>query len=119
MRDAKGCHSDMIEVIAYTDSRGRNAFRRWRGRLDPIARDRVTIAIERMETGNLSNTKSVGRGVLEYRMEFGPGYRIYFGRDGDTLIILLGGGTKSRQHRDVENAKALWQEYKRSKRRRT
>ena len=70
-----------------------------------------------MRAGNLSNARSLGRGVSEYRINFGPGYRIYFGRDGDTLIILLGGGTKSRQHRDIQNAQALWQEYRRSKRR--
>lgn len=69
-----------------------------------------------MRQGNLSNSKSIGRGVSEYRLDFGPGYRIYFGRDGDALIILLGGGTKARQHRDIENAKILWQEYRRSKR---
>lgn len=109
----------MIEVIAYTDRRGRNAFRRWYARLDPIARVRVRNVLDRMESGNLSNAKGVGRGVLEYRMDFGPGYRIYFGRDGDTLIILLGGGTKSRQNRDIQNAHALWQEYRRSKRRET
>ena len=98
----------MIEVIAYTDYRGRNPFRRWFARLDPIAVGRVTAAIEQMEAGNLSNVRSVGRGVSEYR--------IYFGRDGDTLIILLGGGTKRRQHRDIENARASWQEYGRRKR---
>ena len=66
--------------------------------------------------GNLSNAKGVGGGVLEYRIDFGPGYRIYFGRDGDALIILLGGGTKVRQQRDIETAVALWREYKRRKR---
>ena len=65
----------------------------------------------------MSNSKSVGHGVSEFRMDFGPGYRIYFGRDGDALIILLGGGTKARQHRDIENARMLWQEYRRIKRR--
>ena len=70
-----------------------------------------------MELGNLSNVRSVGSGVSEYRIDFGPGYRIYFGRDGDTLIILLAGGTKQRQQRDVEAAKALWQEYRQRKRR--
>ena len=106
----------MIEIREYIDARGRNPFQRWIARLDPITRDRVAMALERMEAGNLSNAKSVGRGALEYRMDFGPGYRIYFGRDGDTLIILLGGGTKSRQHRDIENAKASWQDYRRRKR---
>ena len=106
----------MIEIREYIDARGRNPFQRWIARLDPITRDRVAMALERMEAGNLSNAKGVGRGALEYRMDFGPGYRIYFGRDGDTLIILLGGGTKSRQHRDIENAKASWQDYRRRKR---
>ena len=58
----------------------------------------------------------MGAGVLEYRIDFGPGYRVYFGRDGDTLIILLGGGTKTRQQKDIKIAQDLWQEYRRRKR---
>jgi putative addiction module killer protein len=65
--------------------------------------------------GNLSKTKSVGSGVFEYKIDFGPGYRIYFGRDGDTLIILLGGGTKKRQNNDIQTAQARWTDYKRRK----
>ncbi len=53
--------------------------------------------------------------MSELRLDFGPGYRVYFGRDGETLIVLLGGGTKKRQQADIERAKELWQEYKRSK----
>ena len=109
----------MIEVIAYTDDRGRNAFWRWYDDLDAAAKARVEAAIFRMEQGNLSNVRGVGRGVLEYRIHYGPGYRVYFGRDGDTLIILLGGGTKTRQNRDIENARVLWQEYRRRKRQET
>jgi putative addiction module killer protein len=60
--------------------------------------------------GNLSNAKGVGEGVLEYRIDWGPGYRVYFGRDGAVLVILLTGGTKQR---DIEQAKALWADYKR------
>ncbi len=107
----------MIEVREYIDDRGRNRFARWINRLDKIATRRIDIAIAQMQAGNLSNARSVGRGVSEYRIHFGPGYRIYFGMDGDTLIILLGGGTKSRQHLDIENARILWQEYRRHKRR--
>jgi putative addiction module killer protein len=66
-----------------------------------------------MEQGNLSNVKSVGGGVLEYRIDFGPGYRVYFGRDGDTLVILLSGGSKKRQQRNIEAAWTSWQDYKR------
>ena len=72
-----------------------------------------------METGNLSNVKGAGGGVLECRIHFGPGYRVYLGRDGDTLIILLGGGDKRRQQKDIEDAQDLWQEYKRRKRQET
>ena len=68
-----------------------------------------------MEAGNLSNVKGVGSGVLERRIHTGPGYRVYFGRDGDTLIVLLGGGTKARQQRDIEDARELWKTYKRRK----
>ena len=69
-----------------------------------------------MAQGNLGNAKSVGSGVQEYRIEFGPGYRIYFGRDGDRLVILLGGGTKKRQQDDIRDAQAYWVDYRRRKR---
>ena len=62
-----------------------------------------------------SNVRGVGSGVLEYRINIGPGYRVYFGRDGNTLVVLLGGGTKVCQQRDIENARDLWREYKRRK----
>ena len=77
---------------------------------------RATTALYRMEMGNLSNARGVDGGVLEYRIDFGPGYRIYFGRDGDVLIILLGGRTKARQQGDIEAAVALWREFRRNKR---
>ena len=65
--------------------------------------------------GNLSSVQGVGQGVPEYRIHFGPGYRVYFGRDGNTLIVLLGGGVKRHQQNDIEDARALWQDYKRRK----
>lgn len=67
-------------------------------------------------SGNFSNVKAVGQGVSEYKLTFGPGYRIYFGKDGNRLVILLGGGTKKRQSRDIENAQLLWKSYKQRKR---
>ena len=69
--------------------------------------------MDRMGRGLLSNVKGVGAGVLEYRIDSGPGYRIYFGRDGEKLIVLLGGGTKRRQQGDIETAKRLWRDYRR------
>ncbi|UFS71490.1 hypothetical protein LPW11_04650 [Geomonas sp. RF6] len=69
------------------------------------------MAILRMEQGNLSSLKWF-RGIGECRINWGPGYRIYLGRDGERLIILLGGGTKKGQQKDIERAVALWGEYK-------
>jgi len=66
--------------------------------------------------GYTSNVKGVGAGVYEYRIDFGPGYRIYFGNDGDWLVILLAGGTKKRQDADISAAKGHWSDYKRRKR---
>ncbi len=102
----------MIEVREYIDAVGRSPYARWFNRLNAQAAAKVAMATVRMAQGNLSNTKGVGGGVFEYRINFGPGYRIYFGKDGDTLIILLGGGTKSRQQADIELARSLWREYR-------
>ena len=95
----------MFEVREYVDTRGRSPFTRWFDRLDARAAARVATALFRMEQGNLSNAKGVGAGVFEYRVDAGPGFRIYFGKDVDSLIILLGSGTKGRQQRDIEAAR--------------
>ena len=106
----------MIEIREYIDGRGRSPFGRWFDGLDSSAAVRVRTALARMAAGNLSSIRGVGSGVLERRIHVGPGYRVYFGRDGDTLIVLLGGGTKARQQKDIEDARELWQEYKRRRR---
>jgi putative addiction module killer protein len=108
----------MLEIRYYVAANGDEPFADWFAELEAIARAKVARAIARMEQGNLSNVKSVGEGVLEYRIDFGPGYRVYFGRDGETLVILLTGGTKKRQQRDIDAAHAYWQDYKQDKRRR-
>ena len=77
-----------------------------------MAGAKVTIALARIRQGNLSNVKGVGAGVFEYRIDFGPGYRVYFGRDGDSLVILFAGGTKRRQQHDIATAQARWADYK-------
>ena len=88
----------------------------WFESLDAAAAAKVVTALARMELGNLSNSKSVGAGVTEFRIDWGPGYRIYFGRDGEELVILLGGGTKKRQQADIARALERWQDYKARKR---
>jgi len=102
-------------IVEYVDEHGRSAFGAWFATLDARAAARIATALYRMEQGNLSNAKSVCKGVFEYKLHFGPGYRIYFGQDGDTLVLLLNGGTKKRQSNDIEKAWALWAEYKRRK----
>lgn len=102
-------------VQEYTSTNDRNPFAKWFDRLDPKAAAKVTVALTRMEQGNFSEVQGVGGGVYERRIHFGPGYRIYFGKDGDDLIILLGGGTKKRQQQDIKAARGLWQEYKQHK----
>ena len=105
----------MIEVKEYLDAQDRSPYAKWFGSLDAPAAAKVTAALLRMEQENFSNVKGVGGGVFEYRIDFGPGYRVYFGKDGEALIILLGGGTKKRQQKDVETAHTLWQEYRQRK----
>jgi putative addiction module killer protein len=105
--------SPMLEIRYYVAADDRQPFAEWFADLQPVTRAKITRAIARMEQGNLSNVKPVGGGVLEYRIDFGPGYRVYFGRDGEKLIILLTGGSKKRQQSDIEAALACWQDYKR------
>jgi putative addiction module killer protein len=103
------------QIHEYLNAAGVSPFARWRERLDATARARVTLAVYRLEGGNFSAAKGAGSGVYELRLDFGPGYRVYFGKDGEQLVILLGGGIKKRQQADIETARALWQEYKRRK----
>ncbi len=106
----------MTEVGEYLDAEGKSPFAEWFDRLNVAAAVKLTTAVHRMEQGNFSNVKGVGAGVYEFRINFGPGYRIYFGKDGDRLVILLAGGTKKRQDSDIAAAKANWSDYKRRKR---
>lgn len=94
----------MTEVLEYEDEDGSHPYSKWFASLNVQAALKVRTAIARMENGNFSNTKSGGQGVSEYKLDFGPGYRIYFGKDGVKLVILLGGGTKKRQQRDIDVA---------------
>ena len=105
----------MIEIRTYVDYEGGSPYARWFNSLNAPAAAKVVTALVRMEQGNMSNTKRVGSGVFECRIDFGPGYRVYFGKDGNTLIILLGGGTKKRQQNDIQKARTIWKDYKKRK----
>ena len=106
----------MIAIREYVDHEGRSPYARWFNRLNAQAAAKVATALVRLERGNLSGVKGVGAGVFEHRIDFGPGYRIYFGKEGDALVILLGGGTKRRQRQDIKTARGRWRDYKRRKR---
>lgn len=91
----------MVEIREYLDPMGRAPFAEWFASLKV-----------RLELGNFSNARGVGAGLYECRIDFGPGYRVYFGKDGATLVILLGGGTKKRQNKDIQTALNHWKAYK-------
>lgn len=105
----------MIEVREYQDRSGRSPFREWFDGLNAEAARKVTTALYRVGLGNFSNVKGVGSGVYECRIDFGPGYRVYFGKDGAHCVILLAGGTKQRQQNDISVALTRWEDYKRRK----
>lgn len=105
----------MVALQEYLDQQNQSPFGRWFETLDAVAAAKVTTALARLEQGNFSNVKGVGSGVFEYRIDFGPGYRVYFGKDGETLVILVGGGTKKRQQADIAAAQERWTAYKRRK----
>lgn len=105
----------MLTILEFLDERGASPFAKWFASLDATAAGKVTTAVRRLELGNFSNVKGVGGGVFEYRIDSGPGYRVYFGKDGEALVILLAGGTKKHQDRDIATARERWSGYKKRK----
>jgi putative addiction module killer protein len=104
--------SDKLFKIEELEINGRSPFGTWFDRLDSAPAAKIVIALTRLKAGQHLNVKSVGSGVAEYKIDFGPGYRIYFGIDGNQLIILLCGGDKKTQEKDIEKAKKYWRDYK-------
>ena len=105
----------MIEVKEYLYADNSSPFADWFDGLNVQAALKVNTYLTRIGNGNLSSVKSVGSGVHECAIDWGPGYRVYVGKDGEKLVILLGGGTKKRQQKDIDQAKELWKEYKKRK----
>lgn len=104
-----------IRVLEYLDRAGRSPWRRWFNDLDAHAAAKVGTALYRLSQGNFSTVEGVGSGVFEVRIDFGPGYRIFFGKDGQAVVILLGGSTKKRQSAAIEAAHKAWSDYKQRK----
>jgi putative addiction module killer protein len=100
-------------VRIYARSDASEPFTQWlRGLRDGRTRNRIRQRIARVRLGNFGDTRFVGEGVHELRIPFGPGFRVYFGRDGDGVVILLCGGDKSTQVRDIERAQDYWRDYR-------
>jgi putative addiction module killer protein len=101
------------EVRVYARSDGSEPFTEWlRGLRDGASRNRIRQRLARLRLGNFGDAQSVGDGVQELRIHFGPGFRVYFGREGDAVVILLCGGDKGTQDRDIERAKDYWRDHR-------
>jgi len=103
------------EIELYTLPDGKIPFSEWLGKLDKRNQARIVKRITRLEDGNFGDYKTVGDGVFELRFFFGSGYRVYYGLDGETLVLLLTGGDKKTQNKDVKTAKQYWKKYKKEK----
>jgi putative addiction module killer protein len=102
-----------FSVREYLTADGHSPFNEWlQGLRDLKARARIRTRLDRVSLGNLGDHASVGEGVFELRFFFGPGYRVYYGLEGDTKMVLLGGGTKDTQKRDIRIAKVYWNDYR-------
>jgi putative addiction module killer protein len=99
-------------ILEYVTANGRNQFGQWLTSLPQQVAARIQARLYAVELGHLGDYKGVGSGVFELRIHTGPGYRIYFGRDESVVIVLLGGGTKSSQQRDIARAKKHWSDFK-------
>ena len=105
----------MIRIVEYRTKDGKNNFGDWFVRIPAKHAIRVTEALYRMQRGNFGDHKSVGDGVMERRIFGSPALRLYYAQDGKELVILLAGGTKSKQDKDITKAKGLWAVYKAEK----
>lgn len=102
-----------MEIREYVTRDGRVPFASWLTELkDKRARARIRVQLDRIRLGNSGDCKTLGNGVYELRVHFGPGYRIYFGKDSRHLVLLLCGGDKSTQQQDIKKAKRYWQDYR-------
>ena len=100
----------LFKILEYSEA-GRSPFADWFDDLDAVTAVKVDRYIRRLELGNFGAAKALREGVFELRLDFGPGYRVYFGREGATLVILLGGGDKRRQAADIAAAIERWRRY--------
>lgn len=102
------------QLLEYLTEDGENPFHNWlSSRIDRAARARIRVRLNRVRLGNFGDCKPVGKGVNELRVNYGPGYRIYYGKSKKTIVILLCGGSKKSQSRDILLAQEYWADFKR------
>lgn len=100
------------EIRIYTTADGIAPFLKWQKSLkDKRARAKIRSRLDRIESGNLGDCKFVGGGVYELRIDYGPGYRVYFGQENDVILLLLWGGDKGTQAKDIRKAQSYWKDY--------
>ncbi|MCH8293382.1 type II toxin-antitoxin system RelE/ParE family toxin [Candidatus Poribacteria bacterium] len=105
-----------MTVQVYQDQQGKEPFTEWINSVkDRRTRARIDSRLDRLQDGNFGDWKSLGGGLFEMRLQFGSGYRVYYGREGENIIILLTGGDKGSQTRDIQKARQHWQDYQRRK----
>jgi len=100
-----------LAIREYLTPQGTNPFRDWLKSLDVGVQARIQARVLRFENGNLGDHKPVGDGVWEARLDFGPGYRLYFGKAGISVLLLLAGGDKGSQSKDIASAQRYWKDY--------
>ncbi|MES9858711.1 MAG: type II toxin-antitoxin system RelE/ParE family toxin [Sedimenticola sp.] len=101
-------------INEYTDEQGKSPYAQWLGNLrDARAKAKIIMQVDRMELGLFGDSEPIGDGLSELRIHYGPGYRVYYGKEGQKVYLLLCGGDKSTQSKDIKRAKAHWQDYKR------
>lgn len=94
----------MIEILHYQTEHDSVPFQDWLAGLDAMTKAKIQRHVERMKLGNFGDSKHLRSGVFEKKIDFGPGYRLYFGREADKIIVLLCGGNKGTQGRDIDRA---------------
>ena len=101
-------------VNEYIDEQGSSPYAQWLSRLkDSRAKARIIIQVDKMELGLFGDVEPIGEGLSELRIHYGPGYRVYYGKQGQQVYLLLCGGDKSTQSKDIKQAKAYWKDHKR------
>lgn len=101
-----------IEIVVYHTAKGKEPYTEWLNKLDEEAKDKVSIRLRRLKSGLFGDCKNLKGGVYELRLHYGEGLRVYYGREGKRIVLLLSGGTKKRQSKDIERAKKCWLDYK-------